>query len=130
MITHGGRTTIRFSAFTLSIPLILAAVSFSGCHAHTDAILGAAPAAAATATVKQLAQMKNGTHVTLQGEMVEKCPISGCWFMLKDKTGVVRVDTKASGFVVAAVPLHSNMTVSGEAVAGNQPGLNAAGVRY
>ena len=50
--------------------------------------------------------------------------------MLKDKTGVVRVDTKSSGFVVTEVPLHSTVTVSGAKVAGTEPGIAATGVRY
>ena len=50
--------------------------------------------------------------------------------MLKDKTGVVRVDTKSAGFVVSDVPLHTTMTVSGQIVPGNEPQISATGVSY
>ena len=93
-------------------------------------MLGTPPEAAANTTVKQVAQVTSGKSVTLSGEMTEKCPVAGCWFMLKDKTGIVRVDTKASGFVVSDVPLHSTLTVTGTVIAGTQPGVAATGVRY
>lgn len=51
--------------------------------------------------------------VTLHGNMTEKCPIAGCWFVLRDKTGTIRVDTKAAGFSVGAIALQTPVTVSG-----------------
>ncbi|BCM88400.1 hypothetical protein IAD21_00231 [Abditibacteriota bacterium] len=51
--------------------------------------------------------------VTLHGTMIEKCPIAGCWFVLRDKTGTIRVDTKAAGFSVSAIALQTPVTVSG-----------------
>lgn len=62
--------------------------------------------------------------------MTEKCPVAGCWFMLRDKTGIVRVDTKNAGFVVTEVPVHTQMTVTGTVASGTPPGLNATGIRY
>jgi hypothetical protein len=50
--------------------------------------------------------------------------------MLRDKTGVVRVDTKAAGFVVSDVPLHTVLTVAGKVTPGTQPGIAATGIRY
>ena len=63
--------------------------------------------------------------------MIEKCPVAGCWFRLRDATGVILVDTKSAGFVVVNVPLESPMTVAGKAVAqGDAVMLEATGVRY
>src|SRR5580704_10809621 len=120
----------RLSPASLFSIAVAAIVLFSGCGGQTAKVLGASPEASPTATVKQIAQVSSGKSVTLRGEMTEKCPVAGCWFMLKDKTGIVRVDTKASGFVVSDVPLHSTLTVTGTVVAGTQPGLAASGVRY
>jgi len=113
----------------LTIPIIAGGL-FSGCGGHSPKVLGSPPEAEASGTVRQLTQVSSGKPVTLRGEMTEKCPVAGCWFMLKDKTGIVRVDTKASGFVVSEVPLHSTVTVTGTVVAGTQPGVAATGVRY
>ena len=60
--------------------------------------------------------------------MIEKCPVAGCWFKLRDQTGVMRVDTKAAGFVVTDVPLHTRMRVQGRA--DTQGGVAATGIRY
>ena len=62
--------------------------------------------------------------------MIEKCPVAGCWFKLRDSSGVVRVDTKAAGFVVSDVPLHIQMTVQGKIVPGAEAGIAASGIRY
>lgn len=63
--------------------------------------------------------------------MFEKCPVAGCWFRLRDRTGTIKVDTKAAGFVVVKVPLATTVTVSGKVVAdGDEVMIEAAGVRY
>ena len=108
-----------------ALPVLL----LTGCGAKQTNVLGKAPDAQAPTTVRLLSA-KAGTVVTLQGEMVEKCPVAGCWFMLRDKTGIVRVDTRQGGFVVSEVPLHTIMTVSGAVAAGTEPSVKASGVRY
>ena len=72
-----------------------------------------------------------GTNVVLKGVIVEKCPIAGCWFWLNDTTGMIRVDTKESKFVVTDVPLNKEVTVAGHLV--EQEGeavVFATGLRY
>jgi uncharacterized protein YdeI (BOF family) len=72
-----------------------------------------------------------GTPIVLRGEMVEKCPSAGCWFILRDQKGTMKVDLAAAKFVVVDVPLHSTMTVTGK-TAGNGDGrfLDATGLQY
>jgi len=63
--------------------------------------------------------------------MIEKCPIAGCWFRLRDNTGVIKVDTKSAGFVVVNVPLESRVTVAGKVIInGDDVMLEATGIRY
>ena len=109
--------------------LILPALLLGGCSSRQTSVLGRAPNAQPPTDVRLLSSQA-GNVVTLEGEMVEKCPVAGCWFMLRDKTGIVRVDTKAAGFVVSEVPLHTKMTVSGIVAPGYEVGLKASGVRY
>ncbi|HLK55371.1 MAG TPA: hypothetical protein VKU00_02330 [Chthonomonadaceae bacterium] len=116
-----------FKTLTTALALGMALI---GCNQAPQHVLGVAPAALVTATTHELASASSDKKVTLQGEMIEKCPVAGCWFMLKDKTGVVRVDTKAAGFVVSDVPLHTTMTVSGQVVPGTEPQVAATGIRY
>jgi len=68
--------------------------------------------------------------VIVRGAMIEKCPIAGCWFVLRDATGTVKVDTKAAGFTVTDVPLNTVVTVSGKVSGSQPPVLAASGVRY
>ena len=114
---------------TLCVTAVLV-LTLVGCASKSDHVLGVAPVAAAASIVSQLSSASANTTVTLHGEMIEKCPVAGCWFMLKDKSGVVRVDTKAAGFVVSDVPLHTTMTVSGTVTTGAQREVAATGIRY
>ncbi len=115
-----------YARITSSSILLL---SLTGCQPQASTVLGKIPAQQVSATVREL-PAKTGATVTMQGEMVEKCPVAGCWFMLRDKTGIVRVDTKAAGFVVSEVPIHTQMTVSGTVTPGTEASLKATGIRY
>lgn len=109
------------------LPLYIIVV---GCGQKTEQTMGARPATEKIVAVKELAAAPKSQKVTVQGAMIEKCPVAGCWFVLRDKTGVVRVDTKAAGFVVTEIPLNTPLTVSGTVTAGSQPGLAASGLSY
>jgi uncharacterized protein YdeI (BOF family) len=105
-------------------------VAVSGCHGSASHQLGAAIAGSPveTASVRGLPK---GSRVVVRGEIVEKCPVAGCWFILKDKTGTLRVDTKAAGFVVLDVPVHTTVLASGKmSRQGEEPQLMADGVTY
>ena len=57
--------------------------------------------------------------------------MAGCWFIIRDTTGQIKVDTKAAGFVVLDVPLRSEMTVGGRvALDGSEKLIAATGLRY
>ncbi|HEV2472802.1 MAG TPA: hypothetical protein VGS41_09070, partial [Chthonomonadales bacterium] len=87
-------------------------------------------ASAVSQPVSALKTRRSGGAVLVSGEMIEKCPIAGCWFMLKDHTGVLRVDTKAAGFVVADLPLHTEITACGAMAGSGEPELHATGIRF
>jgi len=71
------------------------------------------------------------TIVTLRGTMIEKCPVAGCWFRIRDDSGIIKVDTKTAGFVVTDVPLQTTVTVGGKVAAeGDETVLKATGLRY
>ena len=70
-------------------------------------------------------------QVTINGVMVEKCPLAGCWLKVQDPSGIIKVDTKSAGFVVVNVPLETKVTVSGKIVTdGDEPLIEATGLRY
>ncbi len=125
-----GKISSRSAAGRNTVGMLLIALSLVGCGKNQESVRGVAPGAEANTTVAQLAHAKAASAVVLTGEMTEKCPIAGCWFMLRDKTGVVRVDTKSAGFVVSDVPVHTHLTVAGKVLAGSEPSLSATGLRY
>jgi uncharacterized protein YdeI (BOF family) len=109
--------------------VVLALGLLAGCGSSGPETLGVAPTGAATNIAAALARPKGAT-VTVEGEIIEKCPVAGCWFVIRDATGTVRVDTKQAGFVVVDVPLHAHVTVSATVAAnGEEPGLAAVGLR-
>ena len=107
------------------LALTLAAVA--GCARAGGTVLGADPGTAAETRVKDL---RPASEATVAGVMYEKCPAAGCWFMLRDKSGVIRVDTKAAGFTVTDVPVNSEVTVRGKVKASGERLLAATGIRY
>jgi uncharacterized protein YdeI (BOF family) len=110
--------------------ILLCLLLTNGCRKPTGTVLGKAPRGEAHSILAVRAG-NTPPQVTITGAMVEKCPIAGCWFRLRDRTGVIKVDTKSAGFVVVDVPLESQVTVAGKVVAdGDDVMVEATGIRY
>jgi len=106
----------------------LAALALAGCTAKAPVVLGAEPPAGApVVAVRDL--RASGSEVVLRGRMVEKCPVAGCWFILRDKSGAIKVDTREAGFVVTEVPLETEVTVVGTFKNSVERLVSARGVR-
>lgn len=102
----------------------------NGCRKPAGTVLGKAPRGQ-THSILAVKAGNTPPQVTVTGAMIEKCPIAGCWFRLRDNTGVIKVDTKSAGFVVVNVPLESQVTVAGKVIAdGDDVMLEATGIRY
>ena len=111
--------------FTLSICLFVA-----GCSSKPSTVLGEPPRSPPQ-TIVAAREARPASVVTLEGVLIEKCPVAGCWFRLRDQSGVIKVDTKAAGFVVTSVPLNTRLTVVGKMTApADEPTLEATGLRY
>jgi uncharacterized protein YdeI (BOF family) len=98
-----------------------------GCAHASGSVLGKDPGDGAPRAIRDL---KPNDQALLTGTMIEKCPTAGCWFMLKDSTGVVRVDTKSAGFTVTDVAVNSKVTVRGAVKSGSERIVVASGLRY
>ena len=137
--------TLKTSWFVISV--LSPGVLLAGCGQKQELVRGVAPVGtvitvreviglnalktpASRITDKTANMRQNGRQVMLRGEMIEKCPVAGCWFKLRDATGVIKVDTKAAGFVVSDIPLHSQVTVQGSLVSTTQDEVAAIGIRY
>lgn len=92
------------------LPLVGVVFLFPGC-ATPKQILGNAPDVSHLAVISDSQKSKGA--VTLRGKMIEKCPTAACWFRLRDKSGVAKVDVKGAYFTVTDVPVNAEVTVSG-----------------
>ena len=114
----------------IAVAALLCSLTVTGCHKPQGTVLGRPPKGEPLTVLS----VKAGTtppEVTVSGVMIEKCPVAGCWFRLRDNTGVIKVDTKPAGFVVVNVPMESRVTVAGKVVAdGDDVMIEATGVRY
>ena len=102
----------------------------SGCATGHPVVLGNAPAGSPE-TVAGLRREPAGEVRMVSGVMVEKCPVAGCWFDLRDSTGTLRVSTKDAGFAVLDVPLGARVRVAGRIrQSGSEASLDATGLQY
>ena len=109
---------------------VLLLLSVVSCRQQNATMFGR-PAEQRVSTVAAVREAASSQNVTLSGVMIEKCPVAGCWFRLRDKTGIIKVDTKSGGFAVVNVPLAAKVIVSGKIVAaGAEITLDATGLRY
>jgi uncharacterized protein YdeI (BOF family) len=112
------------------LQLVCVLALFTGCLERKPQILGVA----FDGQVVPVAAAKKGdaaSPVVVHGTMIEKCPEAGCWFILRDASGAIKVDTKDAGFVVVDVPLQVSLTVAGRVTTnGTERILAATGLRY
>ena len=113
-------------------PILLAAASllFAGCSGRAPQTFGTM-VESRLVPITAVQQLPIESPVALNGIMTEKCPVAGCWFMLRDESGTIKVDTKNAGFVVVSVPLNSKLTVAGRVMTnGTERFIEADGARY
>ncbi len=118
----------RFALFLFGAVCLLV-----GCTASPH-ILGTPPDSTHLTAISEARTLVNTTGkkpFTFRGTLFEKCPTAACWFRMRDKTGVVKVDVKGAYFTVAEVPVGSEVTVSGTWEKNDgEPVLAASGLRY
>ena len=113
-------------------PLLLALlfIPLAGCSKHQSRTLGS-PEEGSSIAITAVRRTDMDSRVVLHGTMIEKCQIAGCWFILQDDTGTIKVDTKNAGFVVVNVPLNSALAVAGRVTTnGAERIIDATGLRY
>ena len=110
--------------------LLFGVLVWSGCGRQAGKVLGQAP----RGTPRPVLAVRAGDTppvVTIEGKLVEKCPVAGCWFRVQDTTGMIKVDTKAAGFVVTSIPLGKTVTVGGKVqTVGEETLIEATGLRF
>ena len=118
---------MKLRLFLVLLPCLVLATA---CRKSSATVLGKAPKGQSR-TILSVRAGDTPPQVTISGVMIEKCPVAGCWFRLRDPSGTIKVDTKSAGFVVVDVPLERPVTVTGNVIAeGSDVILEATGLRY
>lgn len=103
----------------LIVPVIIVALLAAGIWyvaRPQDKTLGNAPAAVtdqAATPIGQLTREQVGQDVTIAGVIETECPTTGCWAIVKDDTGQIRIDTAAGGFALPLKREGSSIKVQG-----------------
>lgn len=120
----------RFAVVAMAALAFLLAVGGGGCSERGSRVLGTA-VDGAPVPIASLQPGESAAPVVVAGRMTEKCPVAGCWFMLRDASGTIKVDTKGAGFVVVDVPTESAVVVAGRvSTNGSERVIEATGLRY
>lgn len=123
-----------FAAYRVLCGITLTALGCGGCTTQQDTQPSAARIDNNDGEIVRVVTMQKmnlSTPVLARGTMVEKCPVAGCWFMLHDKTGIIKVDLKATKQNVVNIPLNSEVTVRGKvAQNGSQKMIQAVSATF
>lgn len=103
---------------SLSIPLIalvlIAGTAWYLARPQAES-LGAEPAGdAQTVSIGDLSEAQVGQTVAIEGTIDQECPHSGCWAVIDDGTGQIRIDTQKGGFALPLKREGSQIRVVGE----------------
>jgi len=91
----------------LAVPVAVIVLAVGGVmylsRPRTEQFGAADTGAVATVAINDIGTDLLGRTVAIEGTILRECPHSGCWAVIRDDTGQIRIDTNAGGF---ALPLH------------------------
>ncbi len=89
------------------VPLIIVFVLAAGIwyltRPQAKSYGGGATEHATLVSIADIGAAHVGKQVAIEGVIAKECPHSGCWAVIQDPSGQIRIDTKPGGF---ALPLH------------------------
>lgn len=129
-VSAGNRACALTIMRSICVAFIFLVLLTNGCSKPKGTVLGTMPEGKPVSVLA----VRAGTtppKIILDGMMIEKCPTAGCWFRLRDGTGLIKIDTKSAGFVVVDVPLQTRVSVAGRIIPdGDDVQIEATGIRY
>lgn len=75
---------------------------------------GTAPVTGPIMKIADITDAHVGQTVTIEGIIDQECPHSGCWAVIKDDSGQIRIDTQKGGFALPLRREGSRVIVVGE----------------
>ena len=90
--------------------------SYGGVSAKSTAAAPTAVATAAQVNIGDIEPSHVGQRVAFEGTIVKECPHSGCWAIVEDSSGQIRIDTKPGGFTLPLRREGSNVRIVGQVI--------------
>lgn len=72
--------------------------------------------AVSTVPIGELGEAHVGQRVAIEGTIKQECPHSGCWAVIADASGEVRIDTQQGGFALPLRREGSSVRIIGKVV--------------
>lgn len=64
--------------------------------------------------IADISELHAGETVAIHGEITLMCQTTGCWAVVRDETGEIRIDTQKGGFALPPRSVGSHIDVVGE----------------
>lgn len=112
------RPRLRASAL-VALVVATGGITLAGPHLHEALKTAAARAPAAVGDTRMTAAALHALTdagapmLMVEGRMIDRCPLLGCWLTLRDGTGTLFVDLAPSGLSAARIPVGTAVRVSG-----------------
>ena len=114
-----GRKRLR-PALVAALALAAVALGFAGTRVHESLrataqkeTTGAPPLRLTASTIDAITGEAATQPIHVEGVVVDRCRLLGCWLKLRDRTGDVFVDLAQSGLSARGIPLGSRLSVTG-----------------
>ena len=123
--------TINTISYTgLGVLVFALVLPFSGCGKKEADTYGQEIANHTVTKIQEILKKPgnfDNKTVTVQGKIIRECP-TGCWFEVKENSGIIYVDLNPSGFAIPQ-KVGKTATVEGKVlVRNNQPMIAGTGV--
>ena len=90
--------------------------SYGGASPESTVAKTTAAATAAQVKIGEIGPNHIGHQVAIEGTIVKECPHTGCWAVIEDSSGQIRIDTNPGGFALPLRREGSNVRVVGKVI--------------
>ncbi|HCA46964.1 MAG TPA: hypothetical protein DEP45_06230 [Armatimonadetes bacterium] len=104
----------KMIALPLVVVAVVAGLSWYLLRPQSAALGSAAADQVAVTKIGDLTAAQAGQTVAIEGTIAKECPSSGCWAVIQDDTGEIRIDTEKGGFALPLRREGSRIKVIGE----------------
>ena len=90
--------------------------SYGSTSPETTVVKTTATATTAQLKIGEIGPTHIGHQVAIEGTITKECPHTGCWAVIEDSSGQIRIDTNPGGFALPLRREGSNVRVVGKVI--------------